>query len=243
MRVLGRLARAIARSLTGGPQSSIDGKLTTADIRVALFAMIAMAISLAVAGSALELILMSLAFSSGPYSWRGLTLGFSLGAFLGAIGAFVRIALDLAYRPSSKSPSASVSYDLPPEGEEPPAPQVAPVTKGVKVWVEDKRVKRGQILRGHLLPNLERIQAARTLRRVARGIIGRGENFSKRQAASYLPEDDRNPTRDELLRLGILIKAGPAPNSGYNVTELGLGFFELCLEEPFPPDPLTLYIE
>lgn len=215
--------------------SQIDGKLTWGDIQVALFAMVAMSVTLSVAGFAFELLLTLVGVSRGNMSSRGFLIGLALGALLGALLAFLRVSLDLTYRPLPKGVEVEYDYE-----DLDPVPDIPPTALGVRVYIEDKRVSPSQVRLGHLLPDFERPQAAAILRKIAREVSA-GKNFSKRQAARHIPEGHKTEVREEFLRLGLFVR-GTSKNVPLEVTELGRGFMDLCLEDPFPGDPLRLYV-
>lgn len=226
------MLRILSNALRGlGRSASIDGKISGGDIWVALMGMLALTVCLAVAGASLELLLLAVAISE-TYSGRGVLLGVAIGALLGSLLAAARIALDLTWRPSPPVTEVS-SYTLEPDEEL----ERAPLSFGIEIEV----IRESQVLRSTILEELERSDAVRIVQKVAIA-LQRGKSFSRRQAAQHFG-DYLSDTREEFVRLGLLVKAGRASNAGYKLTDLGDAFFDLCLSSPFPRDPIVLELE
>ena len=216
-------------------RGKIDGVLDLGDIGVALGGAIAIAFLIGCFGFGIELFLLVSMLSEGPFSPRGFLMGFSLGMILGSVIGAGRIAVDLAHRNANGTTVTAYSDPDMDVLESDYGPQF-----GVKVEVFDHSANQSRM--GILVPDKERASVVLALKRVAIAIRQNGQNFSKRQAGRYLGEHLRE-TREEMTRIGLLAKSGRSANASYDFTSAGEGFLDLCLTDPFPPDPLTIRIE
>lgn len=211
----------------------VDGKLEIDDLVVALSAMVTTAVAIFVTGTGVELF--AVAFGLDLSSNR-LLYWAALGLLVGGLIATWRVIVDLLFDKSEKP--ATISVHSGPDGVQERVPAPASLTYGVEVYVHQDN----KIYMARLLENKERVEAVVMLRRVAGSIIHDGTAFSKRGAARFLGEN-ATAVRDELVRLGLMAKQGSKANSTFGPTTAGTAFFQMCLMEPFPDDPITVKVE
>ena len=200
----------------------IDGRVTLADVVVALTAMagIIVAVTMVFVGVAVLTVVFEL---TETIDLRAVIFGAGLGMICGGIVATLRIVLDtLASGGTPQDWSAPVP--TPPE-----MLQTSPPPQGLRVEVRSD----SRILIGTLLPDLDRRAALVVVRRIANDLLLRSATLSKRQAGAILGERFSG-FQAELIRLDMLSRAGKSKHAGYTLTALGVTFFTRCLNPPYP---------